>query len=478
MTLYRRLSSRASPLRLFESLYAGERYAFLYESLESRGNRGRYSFLGARPRAIWRSFGDGSELEIDGRVSRDAGPPLEALRKLIVPIDEALPVAPFCGGAVGYLGYDTVRWCERIPDTKPRDATIPAAQLLLPGEVLCFDHLEQVVHVLLFSTGDAEQRFQQIEAAISNCPSDPEHESHDASRVKRSDPNSPPDTVDRAAPPLRSNMTREQFCALVERAQEYIRAGDIFQVVLSQRFDFDLSCDPLGLYRALRVTNPSPYMYYLRLDDLHVAGSSPEVLVRMTGRKVVTRPLAGTRRRGATPGEDDRLAAELLADPKERAEHVMLVDLGRNDLGRVCEFGSVKLTDIMDIERHSRVMHMVSSVEGWRRGDLDALDVYRAVFPAGTVSGAPKVRAMEIIEELEPTRRGIYAGAIGYFSLLGDLDLCIAIRTIVMHGGKGYIQAGAGVVADSVPLAEYEETLNKANALVRAVALAGATPTA
>ncbi|NUQ49284.1 MAG: anthranilate synthase component I family protein, partial [Phycisphaerae bacterium] len=271
---------------------------------------------------------------------------------------------------------------------------------------------------------------------------------------------------------VRSNMARPQFEAMVERAREYIRAGDVFQVVLSQRFEFEAAAPPLAYYRALRETNPSPYMYYLRLSDLHIAGSSPEVLVGLTGRRVLTRPLAGTRPRGATEEEDLALARELRADPKEQAEHVMLVDLGRNDLGRVCEGGSVRVSDVMEIERHSRVMHLVSSVEGWLREDCDAVDVFRATFPAGTVSGAPKIRAMQVIDELEPQRRGVYAGAIGYFSYLGDMDLCIAIRTMVLHRGRGHIQAGAGVVADSVAAREYEETLNKANALLRAARLA------
>lgn len=271
---------------------------------------------------------------------------------------------------------------------------------------------------------------------------------------------------------MKSNMTKEQFEHMVERAKEYIFAGDIFQVVLSQRFEFSLTTPPLRLYQALRLTNPSPYMYYLKLDDLHIAGSSPEMLVTLSGSKVVTRPLAGTRRRGHTPEEDEALARELQTDQKERAEHVMLVDLGRNDLGRVCEYGSIELSDLLQIERHSKVMHLVSNVEGWLLPNRDALDLFQAVFPAGTVTGAPKVRAMQIIDELEPVRRGVYAGAIGYFSLLGDLDLCIAIRTIVMRGNQGFIQAGAGIVADSISHLEYKETLNKAHALMRAVQLA------
>jgi len=459
---HRRLASRAVPLQLFQSLYRDEPAAFLYESLEAHGGRGRYSFVGARPRATFRCRGQDLALELDGRAHRSTGSPFEALRRLTRVQADVPPVAPFCGGAVGCLSYDTVRWSEAIPDRNPDDLGLPDAHFLFPREIVCFDHLEKVAHVLLYQDGRQQERLDEISAALAQCD---EHE-EGAGRIAVDDERSGPVT------PLASNMTQEQFERMVARAKEYIFAGDIFQVVLSQRFEFPLTVPPLRLYEALRLTNPSPYMYYLKLDDLHIAGSSPEMLVRLIGRKVVTRPLAGTRRRGRTPQQDDALARELRADQKELAEHVMLVDLGRNDLGRVCEYGSIDLTDVLEIERHSKVMHLVSNVEGWLRAGHDAMDVFRAVFPAGTVSGAPKVRAMEIIDELEPVRRGIYAGAIGYFSLLGDLDLCIAIRTVVMRGGKGFIQAGAGIVADSVSHLEYEETLNKAQALLRAVQIA------
>ncbi len=471
LPFHRRLATRAAPLPLFRALYAGQSHAFLYESLEAHGQRGRYSFIGSRPRALFESKGRALRLELDGRTHGAEGDPLDALRRLVSCQADAPPVAPFCGGAVGYLGYDIVRQCERLPDLKPDDLNAPDALFLFPQEILCFDHLQKVVHVLLYQPDGHDRRMEQIAAALDGA----QEVGRDPAFARP--PDSEPPSAELcfaaggsgAAPPPTSNMTREQFEQMVERAQEYIRAGDIFQVVLSQRFEFPLRVPPLRLYEALRVTNPSPYMYYLRLGDLHVLGSSPEVLVSVTGRRVVTRPLAGTRRRGRTPEEDLALARELRSDPKERAEHVMLVDLGRNDLGRVCESGSVRVADVLEIEYHSRVMHLVSSVEGWLRADRDAFDVFRAVFPAGTVSGAPKIRAMEIIEELEPVRRGIYAGAIGYFSLLGDADLCIAIRTIVVHGERGLIQAGAGIVADSVPALEYQETLNKANALLQAV---------
>ena len=465
---YRRLAARAVPVDLFRALYGDEPLAFLYESLEAHGGRGRYSFIGAKPRAVFRCRGEQLQLDLDGRCHRATGSPLAALRKLIRTQPDIPPVAPFCGGAVGYLSYDTVRWTERIADANPDDLGVPDALFLFPQEVICFDHRDKLLHVLLYQQEGHDTRLAEIAAAVRSC---------ERRRRVRSAP--PATTIEPApgdeAAALRSNLTQAAFEAMVARAKEYIFAGDIFQVVLSQRFDFPLTVPPLRLYEALRITNPSPYMYYLRLDDLHIAGSSPEMLVTLAGRKVVTRPLAGTRRRGHTPEEDEALARELRGDEKERAEHVMLVDLGRNDLGRVCEYGSIELTDVLEIERHSKVMHLVSNVEGWLREGADAVDVFQAVFPAGTVSGAPKVRAMEIIDELEPVRRGVYAGAIGYFSLLGDLDLCIAIRTIVMRGGRGYIQAGAGIVADSVPRLEYKETLNKARALMHAVALANAS---
>ena len=457
---YRRIAARVAPLHLFRTLYGEQSTAFLYESLEAHGGRGRYSFIGAHPRAVFRAWDERIELRIGDQTYEAHGAPLDALRKLNQLDEGAPPVAPFCGGAVGYLSYDAVRWCENIPRTNPDDTHVPDAHFIFPREVLCFDHLEKVVHVLLYQEDGHDARFAALRDAVVACPL----ETSLALDLSEIDPGE--------SVTLRSNMTQPQFETMVRAAKEYILAGDIFQVVLSQRFEFDVRSEPLRLYEALRITNPSPYMYFLRLDGLDIVGSSPEILVRKIGRKVVTRPLAGTRRRGRTEEEDQKLAAELQADPKERAEHVMLVDLGRNDLGRVCEFSSIDLTEVLAIERHSRVMHLVSNVEGWLRDDRDAFDVFRAVFPAGTLTGAPKVRAMEIIEELEPIRRGVYGGAIGYFSALGDLDLCIAIRTMVLIGDKGYIQSGAGIVADSSPELEFKETVNKARAVARAVKLA------
>jgi len=460
---HRRIPARAVPLKAAAELYGDDPFVFVYESMEAHGGRGRYSFIGSKARAVFRAKDQDVELQVGGQTHRARANPLETLRKLTRVQSDAPPVAPFCGGAVGYFGYDVVRLCERLPDENPDDLGVPDAYFLFPGEVIVFDHLEKTVHLLLYQPGGQEQRAREVEAVLLRC--------EDVAPAPCGERHVPND--DHAPPGIRSNMTEQQFKDCVERAKEYIYAGDVFQVVLSQRFEFPVTTPPLELYKALRVTNPSPYMYYLNLDGLHVLGSSPEVLVQLTGRRAVTRPLAGTRRRGRTPQEDRVLADELQADEKERAEHVMLVDLGRNDLGRVCEYGTVQLTELLEIERHSKVMHLVSNVEGWLRADRDAFDLFTATFPAGTVSGAPKVRAMEIIDELEPVRRGIYAGAIGYFSLLGDMDMCIAIRTIVVRGDRGYIQAGAGIVADSVPALEYKETLNKARALMNAVQLAG-----
>jgi anthranilate synthase component 1 len=465
---YRRLPSRAVPLKLFQALYRDEPSAFLYESLETHGGRGRYSFIGAKPRAVFQCHGNELELNVDGVAHRDTAPPLEALRRLIHVQSDAPPVAPFCGGAVGYLSYDTVRWCERIPDENPDDLGVPDAHFLFPQEVICFDHGDKVIHVLLYQEGGQRERLDEIKAALGAIGEGEQPRP----ALPDDDATAGPDASPFSDTPLKSNVTQAQFEHMVTRAKEYICAGDIFQVVVSQRFEFPLTTEPLRLYQALRLTNPSPYMYYLKLDDLHIAGSSPEMLVTLLGRKVVTRPLAGTRRRGRTPEEDEALARELRADKKEQAEHVMLVDLGRNDLGRVCDTGTVAAQSFMHVEKYSHVMHIVSTVTGRLREGLDGFDLLRACFPAGTVSGAPKIRAMEIIAGLERDRRGPYAGAVGYFGHDGDMDMCITIRTIVMADGRYHVQAGAGIVADSDPAREYEETLDKARALVKAVSIA------
>src|SRR5262245_25360637 len=344
---YRRLPARSAPLSLFESLYGSDEIAFLYESLENDGARGRYSFVGGRPLWTLRCKGDASELNIGGSTHTIAGNPLQTLRALVTVQPDVPPVAPFCGGAVGYLGYDSVRWIERIPDSHPDPLGIADAFFLFPREILCFDHVDKVVHVLLYQDRGQTERLAEIAAMLER--SEREGSSSASKPSTQAEPGRLPQSA--AAPTLTANMTREQFFGMVARAKEYIHAGDIFQVVLSQRFEFAMSCAPLDLYRALRITNPSPYMYYLKLGDLHVAGPAPQLLGRASGRRVSSRPRAGTRRRGDTPAEDAALEAELRADPKERAEHVMLVDLGRNDLGRVCEYGSVDATDVLSVER-------------------------------------------------------------------------------------------------------------------------------
>ena len=454
---YVRLLGRPTPLAVYRRLYARESYGFLYESLEEHGTRGRYSFVGGRPRVIFRSTGKQIEVRDGKQTERFEGRPLEVLRELVRSGQGALPVSTFPGGAVGYLGYDIVRSLAPIPSRLQDDLGFPDAYFVFPEEVLVFDHLDEVVHVLTYGESRGRRRADEIAEVIAAC------------EETIATPPPAATTIAPAEPPLRSNISREQFEAAVLRAKEYIRCGDLLQVVLSQRFEFEMRRPALELYSALRHSNPSPYMYYLDLDGMQVTGSSPEVLVKLNGRRVVTRPLAGTRPRGATPEEDRALAEELLKDEKERAEHVMLVDLARNDIGRDCERGSVRVDEFMNVERYSNVMHLVSNVVGRLRDDRDAFDLISAAFPAGTVSGAPKVRAMQIIEELEPVRRGPYAGAIGYFSYLGDMDLCIAIRTIVSSEGSGFLQAGAGIVADSEPDREYRETLAKARGLLQAI---------
>jgi anthranilate synthase component 1 len=410
-------------------------------------------------------------------VERRSVDPLEALREIVKSQSRPPVPTPFAGGAVGYLSYDIVRQFEKLPDKNPDDLNLPDCYFLVPDEIVVFDHQTGQATVCLVQDDESNSRLRKVLDGLKTpltpgpFPSEAEGEGR-----KKDSPLSRLCERRDGGEGLRSNLTREQFEANVERAKEYIRAGDIFQVVLSQRFEFPVTTSPLGLYQALRITNPSPYMYFLNLDGHAVIGSSPEILAKLSGRTVSVRPLAGTRPRGGTPSEDDALETDLLADAKENAEHLMLVDLARNDLGRICDFGSIQVSDMHTVEKYSRVMHLVSHVDGNLRSGCDAFDVVRTTFPAGTVSGAPKIRAMEIIDELEPTRRGVYAGAIGYFDAGDDMDLCIAIRMILVRGNRGFIQAGAGIVADSDPGCEYQETLNKANAMMRAVQLAGATP--
>lgn len=444
--------------------------SFLLESVERGEQVGRYSFLGIDPMAVLTAQ-DGRVLLNENGSTTDVTPtngdPLSALEAIL---DRHSPVADrelpeFYGGLVGYLGYDAVRFFERAPLPDDPGLGLPDAVFLLSDTVVVFDHAKRqlIVVVNAHVEGDVDAAYAEASRKIDAI----------VEALHRPLPSMAPPSVEhggRSGDEWASNVERSRFEDAVRRAKEYIHAGDILQGVLSQRLSRRTSTDPFAVYRALRTLNPSPYMFYLDLPDgLHIVGSSPETMVRLQGRHAEVRPIAGTRRRGADQAEDQALGEELLADPKERAEHVMLVDLGRNDLGRVCDYGTVRTPELMTIEKYSHVMHIVSSVQGKLRSEMNAFDLLRATFPAGTVSGAPKVRAMEIVAELEKERRGPYAGAVGYFSFSGAMDTCITIRTLVMHGGWTHVQAGAGIVADSDPQREYEETLNKAKGLAEAV---------
>ncbi|MBV9774491.1 MAG: anthranilate synthase component I, partial [Gemmatimonadetes bacterium] len=448
-------------------------FGFLLESVVGGERWARYTFLGSEPRSAWRLVGDRIDRWTpDGgwTVGERSSDPLADFEHLLARHTPAeVPGLPrFWGGAVGFFGYDVIRHIERLSDTHTEGLDVPTALFMLTGVVVAVDNLfGRARAVVAVETGDADEaelrrRYDAAHAEIEET----------IRRIREGVGPHPlavasPATHD---PAFRSTVSRDEFEEGVRRVQEYIRAGDAFQVVLSQRLSLPLQVEPFDLYRALRTLNPSPYLFYLELDGFQLVGSSPEVMVRLEDGRVTVRPIAGTRRRGGSPEEDAVLAADLLADDKERAEHLMLLDLGRNDVGRVARYGTVRVAQRMVVEKYSHVLHLVSTVEGELREGLSAMDVFRASFPAGTVSGAPKVRAMEIIDELEPARRGPYAGAVGYFAHGGHtMDTAIAIRTVVARGGEAHVQAGAGVVADSVPAAEYEETLNKARALLRAM---------
>jgi anthranilate synthase component 1 len=455
-----------TPVSAFLKLDRGD-FSFLLESVEGGEKWGRYCFLGSEPSIIFQSKGSRVEIARHGDTEVQEGvDPLAALKQLMReyhPVEvEGLP--RFFGGAVGYLTYDMVRFFERLPDQTVDDLNVPDSMFMLTDTIVIFDHMLQKLKVVsnALVDGPPEKAYRQATAKIEQL-------------IERLRQPVPPRPVRQLAPgpvPLTSNFTQEAYERVVEQAKEYIRAGDIIQVVPSQRFEAPIDVDPFDIYRALRTVNPSPYMFYLKFRDLKLVGSSPEVMVRLEGPLIELRPIAGTRRRGRDAAEDREIAAELMQDPKERAEHIMLVDLGRNDVGRVAKIGSVKVTELLVVEKYSHVMHLVSHVIGDLSDGKDCYDVMRATFPQGTVSGAPKVRAMQIIEELEPTKRGPYAGAVGYFSFSGNMDTCIALRTLTVKGKTAYLQAGGGVVADSVPALEYEETLNKARALMRAIELA------
>jgi anthranilate synthase component 1 len=431
--------------------------AFLLESAEQGQRMGRWSFIGVRPRSLLRwSLGD-------------PGDPYALAAELVAGYRQAPPelaeVPPFTGGAVGFFGYDLVRTVEPLtPDglaPNPDPLGLPDLALMLTDALVIFDHLLHTVTILVNAEGDSAAERARARAAIAEL----------RGALDGPVPHGPP-APPRRAPHFQSNMPRERFEEIVARIVRYIHAGDAFQVVPSQRWSAPVPVEAFSIYRGLRAVNPSPYMYFLDFGDLQVAGASPEPLITVAGRRVTTRPIAGTRPRGATLEEDRRIAAELLADEKERAEHIMLVDLGRNDLGRVCEYGSVVVEELLEVETYSHVLHLVSSVSGTLRPGVGALDALRAALPAGTLSGAPKVRAMQIIDELEPVKRGGYGGAIGYLSYSGDLDTAIHIRTVVVRDGVAHVQAGGGTVADAKPAYEYEESVAKSRAAMRAVELA------
>ncbi len=454
-----------TPVSLFDKVASGD-YAFLLESLEGGERWGRYSFIGFRPFLLVKIRGRKIFLEDrDGSRVQEVGNPLDFLHGLMKQFKMAdiqgLP--RFSGGAVGYLGYDMVRFVERLPDLLPDTTGFHDSVFMFPEVLLCVDNLKQSLKIIVNTLSDPQRSPKDVyDKACSIIEGV-------IRKIRRGIDYPEPEMGNISHTRLEPEVPKERFEEIVERAKEYIRAGDIIQVVLSQRFSGRSKIPPFELYRSVRRINPSPYLYYLKLGDEVLVGSSPEILVRLTGEEIELRPIAGTRPRGKTKQEDSDLERELLRDPKEKAEHVMLVDLGRNDVGRVAEMGSVKVKDFMVIERYSHVMHIVSSVTGRLKKGLDMFDVFKACFPAGTVSGAPKIRAMEIIEELEHARRGPYAGAVGYLGFSGSMDLAIAIRTLCQKADMLYLQAGAGIVADSVPENEWTETLNKGRALMRAI---------
>ncbi|MBN2469351.1 MAG: anthranilate synthase component I [Anaerolineae bacterium] len=461
------LADLETPVSVYLKLAQAGDISFLLESVEGGEQVGRYSFLGVNPRGmitvqhdtVTRTHND----QVTTRPLGEGEDPLHAveaeLRQYNAVRVDGLP--RLVGGAVGYLGYDVVRYIERLPETASTDLDVPDLAFMFPDTLVIFDHAKHQLIVLAnaHNTGDPEAAYDDAAARIDTIVG-----------LLRGPMPAVPAAETPLEAPLQSNITQGRFEENVRAAKEYIAAGDAFQIVLSQRLSCGTSAPPFAIYRALRALNPSPYMFFLRFGaDFALIGASPEMMVRLEDGIATTRPIAGTRPRGATEAEDRALAEELLADPKERAEHVMLVDLGRNDLGRVCDYGTVNVPDMMIVERYSHVMHIVSQVTGRLRAGMNAFDLLRATIPAGTLSGAPKVRAMEIIEELEGTRRGPYGGAVGYFSYDGSMDTCITIRTLLMQGDTVYIQAGAGIVADSDPTKEYEETLNKARALSVAI---------
>jgi anthranilate synthase component 1 len=470
---FRKLKSQGNLVPVYREMAAGEEtpvsaflkvkrgdYSFLLESVEGEERAARYSFIGTEPYRLV-STREGDKTNPFSLIA-------EELKKHKLAPVSGLP--DFCGGAVGYLGYETVRRFEQLPSPEPDPLGLPESVLMFVDSLIIFDHAQNKIKIVSHARpdGDADSAYQAATRKIDEL-------------IKRLEqpPAPQPKTIDMPLEPARisSNFTREEFKASVEKARQYITAGEAIQVVLSQRLSRHTNAHPLNIYKALRIINPSPYMFFLDLKDFHLIGSSPEILLRAVNGTVTTRPIAGTRRRGKNPTEDAQLEEELRNAKKDRAEHMMLVDLGRDEIGKVSLPGTVKVSELMKVERYSHVMHLVTNVEGRLRPDLTPLDALRACFPAGTVSGAPKTRAMEIIAELEPDKRGPYAGSVGYFSFSGNMDAAITIRTIVMKNGVAHVQAGAGIIQESVPELEYEETMNKAKALLKAIEEAEALKT-
>jgi len=474
VVITRLVADLETPVSAFLKLTDNRPYSFLFESVEGGATIGRYSFITMKPDLIWRCrrSPEGTRAEINRQARTDAeafdtvdAAPLASLRALIDESRIDLPpeLPPMASSLIGYMGYDAVRLMERLPDANPDVLGIPDALFVRPTLTAVFDRVEDVVTVITpvwpRAGIDAAAAYDLARERLAGCVED----------FARSLPyRREPAQGDHALPEPSSNMSPEDFRGMVEKAKDFIAAGDVFQVVPSQRFNLPFALPPFALYRALRRLNPSPFLFFMDFGSFAAVGSSPEILVRLRGETVTLRPLAGTRKRGATAAEDRALSEELLADPKELAEHLMLLDLGRNDVGRVAQIGSISVPARFTVEYYSHVMHISSTVEGKLRRELDALDALIAGFPAGTVSGAPKIRAMEIIDELEPERRGLYAGAVGYFGAGGDMDTCIALRTALIKDGTMYVQAGGGVVADSDPEDEFQESRNKARALIRA----------
>jgi anthranilate synthase component I len=458
-----------TPVSAYLRIAQGARYSFLLESVEGGEKIARYTFAGAHPQEVFRYANGACVLESRDRLVWEERDPISFLRECIERLRPVrLPgLPPLVAGAIGYFSYDMVRLIEQLPKRLRDEIGLYDAMLMLYRGIIAFDHVQHrlwiVRNVFTDENGSLRAKYNAAVRAIKETRSQLE-EPVAAERPKNALKAKKPSPLK-----VNSNFRRPEYLAVVRKAKQYIRAGDIFQVVLSQRFSAKTQADPFEIYRKLRALNPSPYLFYLQLNDVAVVGSSPEMLVKVQGRDVFYRPIAGTRWRGKDEAEDQRLEREMLASEKERAEHIMLVDLGRNDLGRVCDYGTVKPEKLLTVERYSHVMHLVSSLRGRLREDVDCFDALMACFPAGTVSGAPKVRAMEIIEELERTRRGIYAGGILYLDFAGNLDSCIALRTMIVKNGVAYVQAGGGIVADSTPEGEYQESVNKSRALLTAL---------